>query len=116
MDDAEAQLVVSAGGDARALGSFYAWLTRTPEVARPGAVRAVPARGDGSMNALETVCVVVNSAATVANVLIAYANWRRTRATPAAMTVTLGPVTVAIDDADAREKLAAALSGREHAS
>ena len=68
-----------------------------------------PARGDGSMNAMETIGVVVGGVSAIANVLIAYANWRDARAKPPAVTITVGSLTVSGDDPEALEKLAKAL-------
>ncbi|MEV6597318.1 hypothetical protein AB0M36_10695 [Actinoplanes sp. NPDC051346] len=116
MDDTGNLLTISAGSDATALLSLCAWLRRSPEVARHGRIRALPARDGSSMNAVETIGVVVSGATGIANVLIAYANWRRTRPKAPSVTVTLGSLTVAIEDPEAREKLAKALSDHGHAA
>ncbi|GGQ40997.1 effector-associated constant component EACC1 [Couchioplanes azureus] len=115
MDDTGTLLTISADSDAPALLSLCSWLRRTPEVARHGPVRATPAR-DGSMNAVATIGVVISSATGIANVLMAYANWRRSRRTAPSMTVTLGSVTVVIDDPETLGRLTKALSDRGHAA
>ncbi|BCJ54074.1 hypothetical protein Asp14428_55490 [Actinoplanes sp. NBRC 14428] len=109
MDDT--LLTISAGADGPALASFCSWLQRTPEVARHGRIRAMPARDGVTMNAVATIGVVISSATGIANVLIAYGNWRRTRPKAPAVTVTLGSVTVTVEDPEALEKLTRALSG-----
>jgi hypothetical protein len=115
MDEPGTLLTISADSDGPALISLGSWLRRTPGMAEHGRIRAVPARDGATMNAVETIGVVVSGATSIANVLIAYANWRRARAQAPAMTLAVGSLTVSIEDPEALEKLTKALPG-EHAA
>ncbi|MFI5496511.1 hypothetical protein [Actinoplanes sp. NPDC051859] len=115
MTDTGTLLTIAAGTDAPALTSLGSWLDRTRAKAERGRSRALPARDGTTMNAVATIGVVISSVTGIANVLIAYGNWRRARPQAPAITVTVGAVTVSADDPEALAKLTRALTAENAA-
>ena len=108
------RLVLS--GDALTLGSLHDWLRRTRDVAAAAQIHAVPGRDAGTQSAFGTVEVVVTSAATLANVLTAYAAWRRNRSGPSGVSIRVGAYEVSADNPEDLKTLLSYVDAEGHAT
>lgn len=80
--------------DELALAQFYRWLREDADIARAATVSRTGTSGSGHMGAVEIISMAVSNATGLAGLAIAYANWRKSRKDPPALTFTVdGPLT-----------------------
>lgn len=87
------EISISADDDL-ALEQFYRWLREDVDISRTATVSRAGTSGDGHMGAVEIISMAVSNATGLAGLAIAYANWRKSRKSPPALTFTVdGPLT-----------------------
>lgn len=88
------EISISAAEDELALESFHRWLRDDVDVARTATISRVNAPDDGRMGVVEVICMTLSTSSGLASLAITYANWRRARKEPPALTFTAtGPLT-----------------------
>ncbi|MFI5591143.1 hypothetical protein ACIA5G_39250 [Amycolatopsis sp. NPDC051758] len=88
------ELSISTAEDQLALESFHRWLRDDVDIARAAAISRVSTPDDGHMGAVEVICMTLSTSTGLANLAIAYANWRKARKDPPTLTFTVtGPLT-----------------------
>lgn len=87
------ELTITTGDDRLALMSLHAWLERDAELATHAELRMNPARGTGTLNAAETIGLVVSGVAAVAQLVDLCRRWRdaRDKSPAVTITITVGP-------------------------
>lgn len=88
------EISISAGENELALESFHRWLRDDIDIARTATISRVSTPDDGRMGVVEVICMALSTSTGMASLAIAYANWRKARKDPPALTFTVtGPLT-----------------------
>ena len=88
------EVSISAPGDDHALEQFYRWLREDVDISRTATLSRTGTSSGGHMGVVEIISMTISNATGLAGLAIAYANWRKARKDPPALTFTVdGPLT-----------------------
>jgi Effector Associated Constant Component 1 len=110
--------VVVDGGDPSAVNSLFRWLQRDRALRRGSSVSLSAQGPPGEMGALEAVNVIVTQGTALANLALAFAAWRDSRAKPVPISVTVNAQTIILgaEDPDDMEREIRSLLATEAAN
>ena len=89
--------------DGTVSASLFRWLRDDPDTQRDVVVALTSSILPGSMGALDLITALVTQATGVGSLAVAYATWRDTRSRPSTLRITLGELSVEIQDESAEQ-------------